>query len=88
MKRKPHKVSYLTTLARKGDLNRYSSRIQEELLTIFEISIATLRAKDEKAPHCNVTSYCGCTRPPDHRVANEIDLAMIFNPKVLCSFRQ
>ena len=58
----------------------------EELLTIFKISIATLCAKDEEAPHCNVTSYCGCTRPPDHRVANEIDLVMIFSPKILKQF--
>ncbi len=62
--------------------------MQEKLLTIFKVSIATLRAKDKDAPHCNVASDCGCTQPPNHRVANEIDLAMVLNPEILCRFYQ
>ena len=53
------------------------------MLTIFKISVASLRAKNEEAPHGNVGGYCSRTQKPDHGVSEKIDLAMIFYPEIL-----
>lgn len=53
------------------------------LLTILKIPVTSLRAKNKKAPHGNIASYCSSAHEPDHRVSEKIDLAMIFNPEIL-----
>ena len=53
------------------------------LRTALKVPVTSLRAKNEEAPHCNVTSYSGCAQEPDHRVTEKIDVAMIFYPEIL-----
>jgi hypothetical protein len=51
--------------------------------TILKISVASLRAKNEEAPHGNIAGYCSRTQKPDQGVPEKINLAMIFYPEIL-----
>jgi len=53
------------------------------MLTILKISVASLRAKNQEAPHGNVTGYCSRAQKPDQGVSEKIDLAIIFYPEIL-----
>jgi hypothetical protein len=83
MKRKPHNMSYLTTLAKGEKYELLHVMHVKGMLTILKISVATLRAKNEEAPHGNVAGYRGRTQKPDQGVSEKIDLAMIFHPEIL-----
>lgn len=51
------------------------------MLTVLEILIASLGSQDEQPTNSEICANCQRAHPPNDRVTDEIDLAMIFDPK-------
>ena len=52
-------------------------------LTVVKISIPAFCSENEKATDGHVGDCGECTRPPDERVTNEVNLFVILDPEVL-----
>ena len=52
-------------------------------LTVIKIPITTFRSENQKATDGHVSNCGERTRPPDKRVANEVDLFVVLDPEVL-----
>ena len=52
-------------------------------LTVVKIPVTAFFSEDEKATDGHVGNCGECTRPPDERVTNEVNLFAILNPEVL-----
>lgn len=55
------------------------------MLTVVEVFIASLSAKDEDSTDDEVRNNCSSAGPPDEGVADEVDLTMILDPEILAS---
>jgi hypothetical protein len=53
------------------------------MLTIVKITITALLSENKESANESIEYYGERTRPPYHRVSNEVDLFMIFDPEVL-----
>jgi len=51
--------------------------------TVFKVPEASLGPEDQKTTGTGIQNYSQGTKIPDEWVANEVNLVMIFNPKVL-----
>ena len=52
-------------------------------LTIVKIPIPAFCSKNEKASDGHIGNSGECTRPPDERVTEEVNLFVVLNPEVL-----
>lgn len=81
MNRNPHRESYFTTLAADGVSKRKKGMVVG--LTVVKVSESPLRPKDEECAYENVSQDGQRAHPPHNGVTNEINLPMVFDPKVL-----
>lgn len=56
-------------------------------LTVVEITVATLGTKHEEAPYGRVRKDCSGAEPPDDRVTEQVDLAVVLYPEVLENYK-
>ena len=52
-------------------------------LTVIEISVPAFCSKDEKATDGHVCNGGECTRPPDERITEKINLFVVLDPEIL-----
>lgn len=52
-------------------------------LTVLEVAESTLRTEDQKPADGYVAEYRSGTEPPNHRIAQKVDLAIVFDPEIL-----
>lgn len=56
-------------------------------LTVIEITVATLGTKHEESSYGRVRKHCSGAKPPDDRVTQEVDLAVVLYPEVLENYK-
>lgn len=55
----------------------------EKSLTVIKISIATFRSQNEEPASYAINDNGRCAKPPNERITHQVDLTMVFYPKVL-----
>lgn len=74
--------SYFTTLA-KLTVNEGRDINKQGELTVVEISVTPLGAKNEEAANRDIGGHRERAQIPNKRIADEVDLTMVFHPEVL-----
>lgn len=68
-----------------GTLSDILKPTQQHVLTVVEVTVAALGTEDEESADSRVCEDSSSAEVPDHWVTEQIDLAVILDPKVLFS---
>lgn len=84
MNRKPQTPSYFTTVAAdKKWVTTPCVWVNGNERTIVEIFKSSLLSQDQQTTNTHIRHNSKCAQPPHHRIADKVDLAMVFHPEIL-----